>query len=296
MGKHVTLPALAVAGGLAAFVLRRWQLASAYDAETQLFRSGSPATYALVGLVAVLALIFLPAVRKKGERPRDFLPAFHCPSPLFMAGMAVSAFLFLGAGVLTLMEGMDQFTLWRTDPSSAPLTSPVSLLLCGLLCFPAGIGTLITGRGCYRRDLPPAASLLALFPPMTALVWLFASHLVHGTDPALLGYGFMLAAVAAMLMALYYAAAFFHSCPYPARTAFFALLGIVLGLLSLADAPAPFHLALTGACLFSCLSYVCALLRNLFGPPWPERMPSGAQEEQELDEPYQDERRSSDDD
>ena len=44
MGKHVALPALATAGGAAAFVLRRWQLASAYDAETQLFRSGSPAS------------------------------------------------------------------------------------------------------------------------------------------------------------------------------------------------------------------------------------------------------------
>ena len=296
MGKYVALPALSVAGGLTAFVLRRWQLASAYDAETQLFRSGSPATYTLVCLVALLALVFLLTVRKKGDTPQDFLPAFRCPSPLFMAGMAAAAFLFLGASALTLMEGMDQLSLWRADPASTPLTYPASLVLCGLLCFPSGIGTLVVGRGCYRGNCPPAASLLALFPPMATLVWLFASHLVHGTDPALLGYGFTLAAVAAMLMALYYAAAFFHGRPCPARTVFFSLLGVVLGLLSLADAPAPFHLALTGACLLSCLSYACALLRNLFGPPWPERMPSGAQEEQELDEPYQDERRSSDDD
>ena len=296
MGKHVALPALATAGGAAAFVLRRWQLASAYDEETQLFRSGAPATFALAGLLILLALIFLLSVRgKKGEGPRDFLPAFRCPSPAFMAGMAASAFLFFGAGALTLMEGTSRLSQWRVDPSSVPLTYPAALLLCAFLCFPAGIGTLMAGRACYRNSCPPSCSLMVLFPPMAALVWLFASHLLHGTDPALLRYGFTLAAVAAMLLALYYAAAFFHGRPHPGRAAFFALMGVTLGLLSLADAPAPFHLALTGACLLSCLSYAQALLRNAFGPPWPERMPSGAQEEREWDRLYEDERRPSDD-
>ena len=128
MGKHVALPALATAGGAAAFVLRRWQLASAYDEETQLFRSGAPATFALAGLLILLALIFLLSVRgKKGEGPRDFLPAFRCPSPAFMAGMAASAFLFFGAGALTLMEGTSRLSQWRVDPSSVPLTRKAAI-------------------------------------------------------------------------------------------------------------------------------------------------------------------------
>ena len=117
----------------------------------------------------------------------------------------------------------------------------------------------------------------------------------YGTDPVLLRYGFSLAAVACLLLGLYYAASFFHRRPHPGRPAFFSLLGIALGLLSLADAPAPYHAALTGACMLSCLAYSCALLRNTFGPPWPERMPSGAQEEREQDGPYEEERRFSDD-
>ena len=293
MGKHTALPALALAGGLAAFGLRRWQLLSAYDPETRLFRADAPATLALTALLALLALAFLLLTVKRGDGPLDFLPAFRCPSPLFMTGQAASAFLFFGAGVLTLLEGMSSLTLWRTSAASIPLTYPAALLLCGLLCFPAGAGTLMAGRACYRGDCPPVCSLLALFPPAAALVWLFASHLLHGTDPALLGYGFTLAAEASLLLALYDAAAFFHGRSHPGRMLFFALFGTVLGLLSLADGPAPFQLALTAACLLSCLSYAWALLRNRFGPPWPEealRMPSGAQDEEaDPDEPDEEE-------
>ena len=282
MGKHIVLPALAVAGGLAALALRLWQLRAAYDPATQLFRSGALPTRLLLVLLLLLALALLLGLRGIGRAaPRDFLPAFRCPSPAFMAGMAASAFLFLGAGLLTLLEGLDCLTLWRADPASVPLTYPAALLLCGLLCFPAGAGTLAAGRACFRGRCPDACSLLVLFPPMAVLPWLFASHLSHGTDPVLMRYGPALAAAAAMLLALYWAAAFFHRRPHPGLTAFSALMGVVLGLLSLADASAPFQLALTAACLPSCLSYACALLRNCFGPPWPERMPSGAYEDEE---------------
>ena len=56
MRKDITLPILALAGGAAGFLLRRWQLASAYLPETGLFLRGAPSTYALAGLFALLAL------------------------------------------------------------------------------------------------------------------------------------------------------------------------------------------------------------------------------------------------
>ena len=54
MRKNIILPALAVAGGAAGFLLRRWQLASAYQPDTGLFVHGAPATGALLGLTALL--------------------------------------------------------------------------------------------------------------------------------------------------------------------------------------------------------------------------------------------------
>lgn len=54
MRKDILLPGLAVGGGAACLALRQWQLSSAYDAETQLFSHGAPATYALLLLAAAL--------------------------------------------------------------------------------------------------------------------------------------------------------------------------------------------------------------------------------------------------
>ena len=115
-------------------------------------------------------------------------------------------------------------------------------------------------------------------------MWLFATHLDHGTDPVLLRYGFSLAAAALLMAAHYDVAAFFHGRPHPVRALFCALMGCALGLISLADGLSPYAAALTAAFTLSALANGWALLRNVFGPSWPapgsdERMPLGAQDE-----------------
>ena len=293
MRKDILLPGLAVGGGAACLALRQWQLSSAYDAETQLFSHGAPATYALLLLAAAL-IAALAVLIGKGGHPSDFLAAFRCPAPLYMAGMAAAAFLFFGAGVLGLLYGLDELTLWRVDPKGHLLTYPAALLLCALLCFPSGLGCLQVGKGAYRGHPASSCSLMVLFPACAGLVWLFATHLNHSTDPILMGYGFSLAAAALLMLAHYEAAAFFHGRPHPRRALFFALAGTMLGLTSLLDGLPPFFAVLTAAFLLSALSGACALARNLFGPPWPRRlltgrMPLGAEEEDnEEDIPDQD--------
>ena len=64
MRKDIILPALALTGGLAGFLLRRWQLASAYLPEAGLLVRGAPATFVLLGLIALLALVFLALDRQ----------------------------------------------------------------------------------------------------------------------------------------------------------------------------------------------------------------------------------------
>lgn len=293
MRKDILLPGLAVGGGAACLVLRQWQLRSAYDAGTQLFSHGAPATYALL-LLTVLLGAALAALVQGGKGPSDFLSAFRCPSPLYMAGMAASAFLFLAAGALGLMCGLDELTLWRLDPKGHLLTYPAALLLCALLCFPSCLACLMLGKGAYRGQPARSCALAALCPAGAGLVWLFATHLEHSTDPILMGYGFSLAAAALLMLAHYETAAFFQGRPHPRRALFFALMGTVLGLTSLLDGLPPFFAVLTAAFLLSALSGACALARNLFGPPWPRhlltgRMPLGAEDEDnEEDIPHQD--------
>ena len=281
--KDILLPGLVLVCGGIGFCLRRWQLATGYDDQTQLFLHGHPAFPALLLLTAVLALAVLAATRRVAGGT-DYRSAFRCPAAGYMAGLAASGLLLLGAGVFGVLKGMEQLSAWKMEPESHLLTYPIALFLCSLLCFLAGPAQLVLGKSAYRNSLVENCSLLAVFPPMAALAWLFSFHLDHGTDPILMGYGISLAAAIFLLLAQYEVAAFFHGRPHPRRALFVMFMGVYLGLVSLADLPAPFCLLLTGALLLSSLSQGWALLRNALGPPWPdvppaERMPLGADSE-----------------
>lgn len=288
MRKDILLPGLAMAGGTIGLALRQWQIASAFYPETQLFAHGAPATLALLalmlGLAAVLALLIL-----SGDRSSS-VPAvsLRCPSPIYMAGMAAGTFLFFGAGVLGLLRGLDELLLWRLDPEGHLLTYPAALLVCAVLCFPSGLACLMLGKGAYRGQYAPSSPLLALFPAFTSLVWLFATHLGHSTDPIFMGYGFSLLSAALLMLAHYGTAAAFHGRPHPRRTMFCAFLGTVLAITSLGDGLSPFFAVLSVAFAVSALAQAAALARSAFGPPWPRRllegrMPSGAQDEDDED-------------
>lgn len=285
MRKDIALPALALAGGVAGFLLRRWQLASAYVPETGLFVHGAPATWALLGLTGLLALAFALLVRGDGEGPEDFLPAFGCPEAGQMTVLTAAGLLMLLSGALGLKNGLTELQLWRSAPELYPMASPGSQLLASALCLPAGLGVLLMGRAAYRNELDTAACRLASFPALAGLVWLFAAHLKHGVEPVLMKYGFELFAVLLLTLAHYYIAAFLYGRPRRRRTAFLALMGAAMGILSLADRPDLFTAAATLAFSLSALVFARALLRNTFGPPWPKRlerrMPPPEEEEQD---------------
>ena len=116
MRRDIVLPVLAVAGGVAGFFLRRWQLASAYDPETELFVHSAPATGALLGLTALLALAFLLAVLKKKEGLDDFLSAFGSPGTGQMTIFAAAGLLMMAAGMAGLFSGLRAIQLWQLAP------------------------------------------------------------------------------------------------------------------------------------------------------------------------------------
>lgn len=283
MRKDIALPALAAVGGVAGFLLRRWQLASAYVPETGLFVHGAPATCALLGLMGLLILAFALLVQGDREGPEDFLPAFGCPEAGQMTVMAAAGLLMMLSGALGLKDGLAQLQLWRAAPELYPMASPGSQLLASALCLPAGLGVLLLGRAAYRNELDAAACRLAPFPALAGLVWLFATHLKHGVEPVLMKYGLGLLAVLLLTLAHYCAAAFLYERPRRRRTAFLALTGSAAGVISLADRPDLFTAAATLAFSLSALALGRALLRNTFGPPWPEgeRMPPPEEEEQD---------------
>ena len=106
------------AAALAAALLRRWQLASAYLPETGLFVHGAPATFALLGLTGLLALVCLLLTRVSGPAPEDFLPAFSGPQAGHMAVWAAAWILMTAAGGFGMQEGFRGLRQWRALPGS----------------------------------------------------------------------------------------------------------------------------------------------------------------------------------
>lgn len=253
--------AAALLGGGVGFFLRYRQWLTAYDSANEILFSRAPATLALLALLGGLAVLFLilafasaPAFAS-GKRPA-------CPSTLYMMVMAVGAFLFLGAGVLALLRGMEQLQAWQVAPDSVVLSYPTSLLLCGGLCIPAMLGVLMTGKNAYRDEPSDKASLAAVLPPIALLVWLFATHLEHATDPIFLNYGLFLTAAVLLLLAHYDIAGFYQGHPHPRRFLFCSGLGTALVLTCLADGLSLLQLSMALASILPVLAQSAALLSN----------------------------------
>ena len=101
MRKEILLPAVAVAGGGAGFVLRRWELATAFEADTGLPIPGAPATLALIALSVAMAAVLALLCRGKYPSFTGYDEAFQAKgNTLYATAMVLSAFLLLGAAVL----------------------------------------------------------------------------------------------------------------------------------------------------------------------------------------------------
>ena len=102
MRKEILLPAIAVVGGGAGFALRRWELATAFEADTGLPISGAPATMALIALSVVVAAVLL-ILSFMGKYPRfsGYDQAFSAKdNTLYAMAGILSGFLLIGAGGL----------------------------------------------------------------------------------------------------------------------------------------------------------------------------------------------------
>ena len=104
MRKEILLPAVAVAGGGAGFVLRRWELATAFEADTGLPIPGAPATLALIALSVAMAAVLALLCRGKYPSFTGYDEAFQAKgNTLYATAMVLSAFLLLGAAVLMVL-------------------------------------------------------------------------------------------------------------------------------------------------------------------------------------------------
>ena len=271
MRKEILLPAVAVAGGGAGFVLRRWELATAFEADTGLPIPGAPATLALIALSVAMAAVLALLCRGKYPSFTGYDEAFQAKgNTLYATAMVLSAFLLLGAAVLMvlckpafsvptpeLFARLDGCRI-RRRPDTAGLLAALAAV--SFFCV------MQTAQNSFKGLDRGKYSFTLLMPAYTCCVWLIAAYQVRAGDPVQLDYVYELFAIIASLLGLYFHAGFSFERGRVFWAGLFSLLGIYFCLTTLADQHDLATTLLYGFAILYLLSSTVTLLYNAGRP------------------------------
>lgn len=273
MRKDFALPALALVGGAAGFLVRLWQRASALDPTTNLFTHGAPATWALLAVTAAVAVLALALCSGGRSIPEgESAQAFQCSSAAYMTLMVVSGMGFLVSAAAGVPQLMQDLRAWQIDPEYNML--PVALGLSIVGCLAGAIGSLVLGKSNYRAVSGEQVRLAATLPAYAALPWLIRLYQSYSSDPILLNSFVPLLAAVFLLLALHGQAAFFFRRPRCRSFTFFAVMGVYFGLTTLADRLSLFDSLLAASFVVCSFGALTALSARRFSPtPLGPRMP-----------------------
>ena len=241
MRKEILLPAVAVAGGGAGFVLRRWELATAFEADTGLPIPGAPATLALIALSVAMAAVLALLCRGKYPSFTGYDEAFQ----------AKGNTLYATAMVLSFVQGTN--------------TVYTRLLLAALAAV-SFFCVMQTAQNSFKGLDRGKYSFTLLMPAYTCCVWLIAAYQVRAGDPVQLDYVYELFAIIASLLGLYFHAGFSFERGRVFWAGLFSLLGIYFCLTTLADQHDLATTLLYGFAILYLLSSTVTLLYNAGRP------------------------------
>lgn len=262
MRKEILLPGLALAGGAAGFVLRRWELNTAFEPDTGLHVAGAPATWALVALSLLMAGLFL--LLCTGHHfpfPGGYDQAFHSGSSLYVTVSIASGFLMGVGGILKLRELPGALSGY-SGLAVRGVASALPMVLLSALCLVSAGCIVLIAKNNYRGEGKGMRSMLLLAPAYAACMWLISAYQAKAADPVIEDYIYQLLAVISVLLALYFMAGFSFEKTKVKRTVFFSLLGIYLSVLNLANTDDLSSLALFAFAILYLTASAAVLLFN----------------------------------
>ena len=255
MKKNLTLPALAVFGGAAAFLLRLLQNRTGFEPDTGLPIPGNLPGLALVVLLMLLAAAICVLVGKlpKEQDPGPAFPAdFSTTEPKLLMLPVMGVLLTALSGLMELAQGLgialpgapgldDAYVLtadmevWVPGPSF----SHTAMLLMGLLSLVSAAGLLLAVTACRPREgRNPIPGTVLLIVPAALVVRLVLTYRTYSVDPALEAYYVELLALVFLALGFYRLSSFAFQAGRTRRFALYASPAVVLSLAALASASA----------------------------------------------------------
>ena len=269
MRKEIVLPSLAVGGGIVGLLLRRWELATAFEADTGLVTPNMPSTWALIIWSALLAAAFILLCRGKH---RSFAGGYDAAfaakgNTVYVTAMVLAAFLLLASAVLNYMGIPAAYAeavaaVRAGNAQTTPLFNVLPRAILGALAAVSFFCVLSTGRNNYRGEGKGKFSFPLLAPAYMGCIWLIAAYQVRAGDPVRQDYIYELFAIISSLLGLYFMAGFSFERAKVFRSSLFSLLGVYFSLVTLADGHELYVVLLYGFCILSLTANVTALLAN----------------------------------
>lgn len=263
MMKHnLTFPALALAGGAAAFVFRLLQVRTGFEADTGLPIPGNPwGLILIVLLVLVAAALALLAWKLPPEPTAPAFPqAFSTTSTGTLTVLIMGVFLLGVSGVLDLFSGLsagaslpaDAYAITADGVSQSGFSAKEHLIL-GLLTLLSAVSLFPAAAVCRRPGShePSAAPRktvqgnLLLVPVVCLVIRLVLVYRVDSIDPVLSDYYLELLALVFLTLGFYRLSSFAFGAGRTDRFVLYAGLAVVLCLAVLADGFRPGQLPVT---------------------------------------------------
>ena len=236
MGKKFLPSAVALLGGAAGFALRKWQLNTAFEADTGLAIPGAAATTVLVAFSLLVVLLLLPLCRGQ-EKTLTWDKAFANGrgNAVFATALLLGAILLLGSAGLEVMHFSENAArTYAGETRVFRIVSRALLSLRILLCLGSLPAVFLWTRAIFRGE-GGTESLASLVPCLLCCLWLISDYQLRSADPVVMDYVYEVFAIVTILLGLYYIAGHAFGNGRPRRALYFCLLGAYFSLVTLAD-------------------------------------------------------------
>lgn len=269
MKKEWMLPALAWLAAVGGFALRAWELAVSYDPVSRRMAYPCPATGLLWALAVAMTLVLFLMCRGMGKNSPEHW--FYDPSTGGVMVTTCAGFVLMAAGGLGLWMAQDTY-----------FPNPLATITYAC-CLAGGVAMLVFAAAVYRGRSTAQLPLLLMVVCIAVLVWLVSAYQLHARQPVTALFMWQMLAGVCIVLAVYHLITLSMNRGNAARTCALCLLSVPLTGISLADGLSlPFVLvSLSAMLLLTAQSRM--LLRAAFGSPRPERMPRGAEENEQTD-------------
>lgn len=276
MLERLKWPGLALLlGGLGALV-RRWQLASAFEGELGLQVPGAPASLALLAFLILSAAVFFLMAHSAPCKPGgegwrsqwDFAFAAE-RDVVYLTAMVLAGLLTLAAAPFLFREAAGLMALRKMTGEGENGLLQVVLSLCTI---PAAAALVISARAAYRMKGRGRENGLLLLPVLLCCIWLLEAYRANAANPVVWDYAPLLLAIG--LSVLFYldcAGLSFETKGHARRMLWLAAMTVTVSAVALASAPGKSMALLLCGQMLSALAALWVAPGNLRRPPAADR-------------------------